>query len=137
MAASASKKRKAGHSAPGEPDQSSTNAQKHFFKNASNWNLEQDYESRPRKGKKPEKPSTRLPIKTADGRIEVLKTLDDDGDDVSVESDTEWLEGNEDGLDSDAEMEEEPEPEEPEIPEDQQILEAQEEMAKIASLHCT
>lgn len=133
MAASASKKRKASHSAPGEPDQSSTDAQKHFFKNASSWNLEQDYESRPRKGKKPEKPSTRLPIKTADGRIEALKTLDDDGDDISVESDTEWLEGNEDGLDSDNEMEEEPKAEEPEIPEDQQILEAQEEMAKIAS----
>ncbi|CEJ93889.1 Putative Nucleolar complex-associated protein [[Torrubiella] hemipterigena] len=134
MTVTGTKRRKIGHSKGEANAQSATDSQKHFFKNASNWDLEQDYESRPRKGKKPEKPSTRLPIKTADGRIEVLKTLDDEGDDVSVDSDTEWLEGNEDGLDSDQEDEAEPEPEKPEIPEEQQIFEAQEEMARIAGL---
>lgn len=107
------------------------NAQKAFFKNASSWNLEQDYESRPRKGKKKEpKESNKLPIKTADGRLEILNRLDDEGDDVSVESDDDWLEGRED------EEEWEPEEEEveavPTIPEAQQIMEAQEEMAKLA-----
>lgn len=111
---------------------SEKHAQKAFFKNASNWNLEQDYESRPRKGKKKEpKESTRLPIKTADGRLEILGGLDAEGDDVSVESDTEWLEGREDE-EEEWEPEEDPEEEAPTVPEAQQILEAQEEMAKLA-----
>lgn len=114
------------------PPATEKGAQKAFFINASNWNLEQDYESRPRKGKKKKEPkeSNRLPIKTADGRLEILNRLDDEGDDVSVESDTEWLHGRED------EVEWEPEEEEEEkastIPEAQQILEAQEEMARLA-----
>ncbi|OAQ97070.1 hypothetical protein LLEC1_00959 [Akanthomyces lecanii] len=110
---------------------SEKNAQKAFFKNASSWNLEQDYESRPRKGKKKEpKESNKLPIKTADGRLEILNSLDAEGDDVSVESDTEWLEGRED--DVEWEPEEEEKETVPTIPESQQILEAQEEMAKLA-----
>ncbi|KAJ4151014.1 hypothetical protein LMH87_011735 [Akanthomyces muscarius] len=106
-------------------------AQKAFFKNASNWNLEQDYESRPRKGKKKEpKESNKLPIKTADGRLEILTSLDAEGDDVSVESDTDWLEGREE--DAEWEPEEDEKEAVPTIPESQQILEAQEEMAKLA-----
>ncbi|KAJ2969321.1 hypothetical protein NQ176_g8722 [Zarea fungicola] len=135
-----SKKRKLAQTAPevtevaeagDEAPATGKKAQKAFFKNASNWNLEQDYESRPRKSKKKEpKESTRLPIKTADGRLEILGNLDADGDDVSVESDTDWLEGRED--EPEWEPEDEPEPEGPAIPEAQQILEAQEEMAKLA-----
>src|SRR5213592_3874703 len=41
-----------------------------FYRQAAKWNLEQDYEQRPRKGKKREKERTRLPIKTAEGIIE-------------------------------------------------------------------
>ena len=133
MTASGTKRRKLAHRSPDDGEQaeaSSKSAQKAFFKNATNWNLEQDYESRPRKGKKKEDESNRLPIKTADGRLEVLNSLNAEGDDVSVESDTEWLEGREDDIES--EQEEQPEQEEPEIPESQQIMEAQEEMAKLA-----
>ncbi|KAK3180797.1 hypothetical protein K4F52_007888 [Lecanicillium sp. MT-2017a] len=133
MTANGTKRRKLAHrsaDAGEQAEESSKSAQKAFFKNANNWNLEQDYESRPRKGKKKEKESTRLPIKTADGRLEVLNSLNAEGDDVSVESDTEWLEGREDEAESEAE--EEPEPEKPSIPEAQQIVEAQEEMAKLA-----
>lgn len=133
MATFASKRRKLAHRPPNDEANavdSSKKTQKAFFKQASNWNLEQDYESRPRKGEKPKKLSKRLPIKTADGRVEQLQGLDDEGSDVSVESDTEWLEGREEDVES--EQEEEPKEKKPEIPEPQLILEAQEELAKLA-----
>ncbi|KAF4441248.1 hypothetical protein F53441_12097 [Fusarium austroafricanum] len=131
MAPNSTKRRKITHDSADHESQDqndSRSAQKSFFKNASNWNLEQDYETRPRKGKK-QKESNRLPIKTADGRIEQARGQDDDT--ASIESDTEWLEGREDEMDEKLE-EDEVEEEEPEIPEPQQILAAQEELAKIA-----
>ncbi|KAH7313360.1 nuclear export protein Noc3 [Stachybotrys elegans] len=131
MAINGTKRRKLGHAASEDeaaPLESSKASQKAFFKNAANWDLEQDYESRPRKGKKQDKESNRLPIKTADGRLEVLRSLQDE--ELSVESDTEWLEGREDDMDS--EPESEAHEEAPAVPESQQILEAQEELAKIA-----
>ncbi|KAJ4264815.1 hypothetical protein NW762_005058 [Fusarium torreyae] len=131
MAPNGTKRRKIAHESPDHESQDqdeSRSAQKSFFKNASNWNLEQDYESRPRKGKK-QRESTRLPIKTADGRIEQIQGEEDDA--ASIESDTEWLEGREDEMESEPEQEEVEE--EPEIPEPQQILAAQEELAKIAT----
>lgn len=135
MAPNGAKRRKLEHNS--SDDESSSHAsskkvQKAFFKNATNWNLEQDYETRPRKGKKKqEKESSRLPLKgTSDGRIELLRGLEDD--EVSVESDTEWLEGREDDLD-DEEPEPEDKPKEPEKPEQEQILDAQEELAKLAT----
>lgn len=139
MATGSAKRRKIGHQSAAvveDAHASSRQAQKNFFKNASNWNLEQDYESKPRKGKKKEKESNRLPIKTSDGRIEQLQNLGDDAE--SVASDEEWLEGREDGLDSEEGegnefegIEDEVEAE-PEVPVQQQILEAQEELAKLA-----
>ncbi len=133
MPATGSKKRKLAQAAAdvtnGAPATEKV-AQKAFFKNASSWNLEQDYESRPRKGKKKEpKESNKLPIKTADGRLEILERLDAEGDDVSVDSDTEWLAGREDDVEWEPEEEVEAAPT---IPESQQILEAQEEMARLA-----
>jgi nucleolar complex protein 3 len=97
-----------------------------FFKQVSSWNLEQDYETRPRKGRKKEKESTRLPIKTAEGVIqqaEPLKEVEGAG------SDLEWLsaEGSEEEAD-----EEEVVVKKPTVPIRQQILEAKEEMARIA-----
>lgn len=96
-----------------------------FFAQASSWNLEQDFESRPRKGKKKEKESTRLPIKTADGLIEQPKA---DEPEDEEQSDLEWL-GAED---PEEEKEIEEKPAKPTIPIRQQILEAKEELAKIA-----
>lgn len=132
MAPNGTKRRKLEHDSSDEESHSrpkSKTAQKAFFKNASGWDLEQDYETRPRKGKKREKESTRLPIKTADGRIEQAKALLDETE--SVESDTEWLEGREDEIES--EEDEKPVEKKPEIPEGQQIRLAQEELAKIAT----
>ncbi|KAG6039649.1 hypothetical protein E4U41_002346 [Claviceps citrina] len=143
------KKRKLPHASPdgGESQpapSSSKRSQKDFFKQAANWNLEQDYENRPRKGKKADKESSRLPLKTADGRLELLKGLDPDDDAASIDSDTEWLEGRDDD-DVEAECDsgqdkrkrgrkEEEEEAESHVVESQKILEAQEELAKAATL---
>ncbi|KAG5948309.1 hypothetical protein E4U59_000037 [Claviceps monticola] len=133
------KKRKMAHASSGDsqPAPSSKRTQKDFFKQAANWNLEQDYENRPRKGKKAAKESSRLPLKTADGRLELLKGLDPEEDAASIASDTEWLEGRDDAVGSDLDYDEEDEDEgerEPQIPESQKVLEAQEELAKAAML---
>lgn len=135
MATSGTKRRKLAHR-PGGSDPASEGSaqhtQKSFFKNASSWDLEQDYESRPRKGKKKDKDSNRLPIKNREGQLEVLQSLQDD--EKSIDSDTEWLEGREEDMEADSE----PEPakkekdKEPEIPVQQQIVQAQEELAKLA-----
>ncbi|ROT35989.1 nucleolar complex-associated protein [Sodiomyces alkalinus F11] len=112
------------------PVRSSKSIQKAFFKSAVTWDLEQDYETRVRKGKKPKKESTRLPIKTADGRLQQSQLQDDEDDDVG-------------SIDSDVEVEDdivvsspEPErhvPEEPQVPEREQIRQAQEKLAKFAT----
>ncbi|KAI9665208.1 MAG: hypothetical protein M1831_002218 [Alyxoria varia] len=109
-----------------------------FTKSASNWDLEeQAYERRARKHGK-EKENLRLPIKTADGRLEdvpVSLPQKDDGhesDDsfASVPTDTPDTEiGNED-----AERSSEPETRQSQSSRRDQIFEAQEELARIASL---
>lgn len=131
MASRPSKKRRL---SPSQADDGPSDAkvQKAFFKNASSWNLEQDYESRPRKGKKKQKESNKLPIKTADGRLQELPSTFNDT--ASVESDGDWLEGNEDdgdGTDSVAEQKEKVVVQ-PTISEREQIFKAKEELAKIA-----
>ncbi|RDW65393.1 hypothetical protein BP5796_10085 [Coleophoma crateriformis] len=97
-----------------------------FFKQASSWNLEQDYENRPRKGKKQDKESTRLPIKTSDGQVQQVEAPEEVAEE---QSDLEWL--AEDGSDEEEEVEE---VKKPEVPMRQQILEAKEEMARIAMM---
>jgi nucleolar complex protein 3 len=97
-----------------------------FFKQAPSWNLEQDYETRPRKGKKKEKESTRLPIKTSEGLIQQVEEPEEAQDE---ESDLEWL--GADGSDEEKFVEE---VRKPTISVRQQILEAKEELAQIALL---
>lgn len=97
-----------------------------FYKQAASWNLEQAYESRPRKGKKKEKESTRLPIKTAEG---LVQQVDAPAPAEAEDGDLQWL--SEGGSESE---EEEKEPEKPTVPLRQQILEAKEEMARIAMI---
>ncbi|KAH8805655.1 nucleolar complex-associated protein-domain-containing protein [Xylogone sp. PMI_703] len=99
-----------------------------FFRQAASWNLEQDYENRPRKGKKKEKVNTRLPIKTAEGVIQQVEA--ENGD--NAESDLDWLEEQESD-EGEPEVVEEA-PKEPAIPIRKQILEAKEELARIALL---
>ncbi|MCJ1465633.1 hypothetical protein MMC07_004252 [Pseudocyphellaria aurata] len=108
------------------PDEPSSNS---FFANAARWNLEQNYEQRPRKQKKKEKESTRLPIKTAEGRVEQLQLSEIKDDDEGG-----WL-GLEKG-ETDSELDQPVEVEEdiPEISVRQQIIEAKEELARVAGL---
>lgn len=94
-----------------------------FSHRAAGWNLEQDYEQRPRKQKKKERENTRLPIKTAEGRLERLQvpevTKDDDG----------WSSSEHASIQDTG-----PAQEETKVPIRQQILEAKEELARLASL---
>lgn len=96
-----------------------------FNKQASSWSLEQDYETRPRKGKKKDNESTRLPIKTSDGLVQAAPV--EAAEVVEVEgSDLDWS-----GVDeSDEEVVKKPA--EPKIPIRQQIFQAKEELARIA-----
>jgi nucleolar complex protein 3 len=96
-----------------------------FVTNISRWNLEQDYETRPWKTKKKGKESTRLPIKTADGRLEQLEVVE-----VKEEDADSWPE-SEDGIPPTAE---EPLEIKPAISSRQEIIEAKEELARIAGL---
>ncbi|KAL1305778.1 hypothetical protein AAFC00_003945 [Neodothiora populina] len=127
-------------STPAPTDEQATDS---FYSNASKWNLEQDYETRPRKlSKKKEEKNNRLPIKTAEGWVEHKQeepapvetpadAQDDDDDDDDHDEDSFLGSGDED---DDAEEDEESEEEqEPEIPIKQQIITAKEELARLAS----
>ena len=96
---------------------------------ASHWDLEQDYEQRPRKKRKHDEEDTRLPIITAEGRLERshLPDLKDESGDSYVESDE----------DADGQTEEdalEDVPDNPVGSTREQIVEAKEELARIAGL---
>ncbi|RCI13810.1 hypothetical protein L249_8007 [Ophiocordyceps polyrhachis-furcata BCC 54312] len=135
MPSGENKRRKLIHcSSDDDQDHTTTSkrAQKDFFVNASNWNLEQDYALRKRKDKKNKnKESSFLPqINTSKERPEHLPSRFADDDVVSVVSDTEWLEGREDEIEAEPDVEEKEA--EIEIPEAQQVLQAQEELAKMA-----
>ncbi|POS83445.1 hypothetical protein EPUL_005217 [Erysiphe pulchra] len=57
-----------------------------FLSHAAQWNLEQDYETKPRKSRKKGIENTRLPIKTAEGLIQQINT---DSDVREIESEAE------------------------------------------------
>ncbi|KAI1124986.1 nucleolar complex-associated protein-domain-containing protein [Nemania abortiva] len=129
MASRPSKKRKLTPPQSEDEGDSRSNAkiQKSFFRNAANWDLVED-QYKARKGKKKEKENTRLPVKR-DGRIEAVFTPVED----LKESDDDWLEGEGDRSGEDEETEELQPRKEPEIPVKQQIRNAKEELAKLAT----
>ena len=104
-------------------------AENEAFARAAEWDLEQDYEQRPRKQQKKEKgkENARLPIKTAAGRVEELQVEKDKSEDED-----DWLESDEDTN----ENEELPGAveEEPTVSIRQQILDVKEELARVAGL---
>lgn len=95
---------------------------------AADWDLEQDYEQRSRKKNRKDKENTKLPIKTAEGRIERQKVTADSEDDADS------------FLDSASENDEPETPPtddgdvESNIPISQQIVQAKEEIARLASM---
>ncbi|OAP56343.1 hypothetical protein AYL99_09522 [Fonsecaea erecta] len=101
-----------------------------LFVRAADWDLEQEYEKRSRQKKTKE--STRLPIKTAEGRVQRVEEK------VPVEqeddSDSFLGSGTDDEGDEDETPPTETEPYVPQVPLKQQIVAAKEEIARIAGL---
>lgn len=100
-----------------------------FSQNASKWNLEQAYEQQPRKHKKI-KDNTRLPIKTAEGRVEHVTqpvVVEDNASESSFGSLDDDTPPTEDAI-------EEPVTEGPKLSPREEILQAKEELARIAAL---
>ena len=130
----AAKRRRLSPPEDGEPANGTTVDHKaSFMKNAAKWDLEQDYETRPRKLKK-QKENKKLPVRTTEGWVAPEPTAQD----VKEEDDSDSFlgTGSENEGDDAAEDDEDEEVEEqkPKIPARQQILEAKEELARIASL---
>ncbi|KAH3939055.1 hypothetical protein HBH70_220350 [Parastagonospora nodorum] len=104
------------------------NKKQSFLNNAAKWDLEQDYENRPRKLNK-KKENKRLPVRTVEGWVAPAATAD-----VKEESDSDSFLGSGDDAEEEEPQEEVVEEQKPKIPARQQILEAKEELARIASL---
>ncbi|PVH95374.1 hypothetical protein DM02DRAFT_632934 [Periconia macrospinosa] len=100
-----------------------------FLANASKWNLEQDYEQRPRKLKK-QKENGKLPVRTADGWIAPAAET---GQEKEEDNSSDSFLGSGDEAEQEEQVEEVVE-EKPKISPKQQILEAKEELARIAGL---
>ncbi|EEQ31097.1 hypothetical protein McanMca71_005729 [Microsporum canis] len=109
------------------PSGDSTNLKSKFYSQAAQWDLEQDYERRPRKTKKG-KEKTRLPIKTQEGTLEHLE--EDEKPEESSESDIFSSDVEDDEPASNAQTVPAPESS---VPVKIQILEAKEALARIAS----
>ncbi|CCU82145.1 nuclear export protein Noc3/hypothetical protein [Blumeria hordei DH14] len=101
-----------------------TSRQKTASTQSGKWDVEQDYEMKPRKRKKGSE-NTRLPIKTREGVIQPAPDLDEEDE---SESEVEWSGVNDTILKSDKTSEKAP------VSYKQQIIDAQEELAKIAIL---
>lgn len=94
----------------------------------SEWDVEQDYERRPRKTNKKANERTRLPIKTSEGLVHTL----DEPEDAAEETDS-FL-GTDDDDDEDDSGESEVEEQKPKIPVKVRIMQAKEDLARIATL---
>ncbi|KAF4553268.1 putative nucleolar complex-associated protein [Elsinoe fawcettii] len=104
---------------------------KKFYQNASNWDLEATYAERTRKKKNKDKKTDKLPIKTSEGRIAQVQKEEESSED-EIEEQNAQVEANRNISNGQ-------EPEEVEEPEDTrplkvQILEAQEDLARIAGM---
>ncbi|KAL5045526.1 hypothetical protein BDW71DRAFT_79218 [Aspergillus fruticulosus] len=119
-------------SPPGE-EENASNRLGDFYSTAAEWDLEQDYEQRPRKLNK-EKERTRLPIKTAEG----FQNVEASESEPEAEDDDSFLATDDDETDEDGDIgkdeAEESEEEVPKIPLKQRIIQAKEEIARMATL---
>lgn len=95
------------------------------------WNLEQDYEKRARKGKKEAK-NQKLPIKTAEGAV--VEQEEKAPAPVQKDDDEDSFLASDDGEEEEAEVQEKPEETGPKLSPKEEILQAKEELARIASV---
>ncbi|KAE8371460.1 nucleolar complex-associated protein-domain-containing protein [Aspergillus bertholletiae] len=112
---------------------SKSSALNNFYSNASEWDLEQDYERRPRKIGNKDKERTRLPIKTAEGLQNIEEPEPEESDSFLGTDDDEEDAASDAGDDMDEDEEASAE-EKPKIPIKLQILQAKEDLAKLATL---
>lgn len=117
--------------APSNSSSSTFAGDEHPFAAAAQWDLEQDYEQRPRalKKRKAEKESTRLPIKTPGGLIKQApipeQESEHDGESADDEDGGKWVGVAEEQV---AEV-----MAHPKVPERQRVVDAKEELANIAT----
>ncbi|KAK5133222.1 hypothetical protein LTR08_008057 [Meristemomyces frigidus] len=96
------------------------------------WNIEQDYENRPRKGKKNEK-AEKLLVKTAEGWTKNERHVEADQAAAGKEDDADSFLASDDEQDSGvADLEPKPEPAKPRLPPKEEIRQAKEDLARIA-----
>jgi nucleolar complex protein 3 len=101
-----------------------------FYTYAAQWDLEQDYEQRPRKAnKKDKREKTRLPIKTADGILQHVEELQ-----TTVEESDSFLDTDEEEEIANRATEEGIQKEISTVPLKAQIIQAKEEFARLATL---
>lgn len=119
-------------SPPENGDRKSSKAD--FYSRAAEWDLEQDYERRPRKTNKKEKEPSRLPIKTSEGHVQKIEEPEPgvDSDSFLGTDDDEMEDGASEDNWEDGDEEEEGKT--PEVPLKVQIVQAKEELARIAAL---
>ncbi|KAI9675387.1 MAG: hypothetical protein M1817_001291 [Caeruleum heppii] len=107
-----------------------------YLLRAAGWDLEQDYEQRPRKKRKQDREDTRLPIKNAEGRLQ--KSLLPSYDETRVQSEPTESLGEEDAENESLELQRQDQPvdtaESDVVSSSQQVVDAKEELAKIAEL---
>ncbi|KAL2797523.1 nuclear export protein Noc3 [Aspergillus keveii] len=116
---------------PPDDDENGSSGPADFYSHAAEWDLEQDYERRPRKMSQKEKERTRLPIKTSEGFQNVEASESEGESDSFLGTDDDEMDEDDEAHDEEAEDSEE---EAPKIPLKQQILQAKEEIAKAATL---
>ncbi|KAJ5098059.1 hypothetical protein N7532_005060 [Penicillium argentinense] len=120
-------------SPPSDGLESSSKKRSDFYSNGDEWDVEQDYERRPRKAEKKTNERTRLPIKTSEGFVH---NMEDKEEDAAEETDS-FL-GTDDDDDEDASEESEQEvgveEKKPKIPVKVQIAQAKEELARMATM---
>ncbi|KAH7125508.1 nucleolar complex-associated protein-domain-containing protein [Dendryphion nanum] len=102
-----------------------------FIANAGKWDLEQDYEQRPRKLNKKKKENNKLPIRTTEGWSEQKSQVEEA---KKEEEDSDSFLGSGSEQEDEGEAQAEVVEEKPKIPIRQQIFQAKEDLAKIASL---
>ncbi|KAJ5227412.1 uncharacterized protein N7469_007418 [Penicillium citrinum] len=102
------------------------------------WDVEQDYERRPRKAEKKTAERTRLPIKTSEGFVHEPESnaadVEADADADAAEETDSFLGTDDDEDDASEQSEPEVEEKKPKIPIKVQIIQAKEELARMATL---
>ncbi|KAJ6164835.1 hypothetical protein N7470_003507 [Penicillium chermesinum] len=120
-------------SPPDDGGKAGSRSKRDIASNAAEWDVEQDYEQRPRKSNKNANEQTRLPIKTSEGFVQAVEEEVDE-EDAGEETDSFLGTDDEEMEDASGESEEEVEEKKPKVPIKLQIIQAKEDLARMAGL---